>query len=98
MRRVRRAAPPHPRQVTMMVDHEPAETQPRRRKPVRARGPIEDNAGWSVFSYLIAGMLFYGAGGWLLSRVTHIAILFPVGMLVGLVLALVLIIFRYGRP
>jgi len=62
------------------------------------RGPVEDNAGWSVFSYLISGMLFYGLIGWLVGRATHTGILFPLGMIVGLVLAIVLIIFRYGRP
>ena len=53
--------------------------------------------GWSVFSYLIAGMLAYGAIGWLISRATHVAILFPVGMLVGLAISLGWIIHRYGR-
>jgi ATP synthase protein I len=62
------------------------------------RGPVEDNAGWAVFSYLISGMVFYGLVGWLVSRATHIGILFPLGMIVGLILAIVLIIFRYGRP
>lgn len=57
----------------------------------------EDNAGYRIFGYLLSGMLFYGALGWLLSRVTHVAMLFPVGMLVGLVLGIVLIVYRYGR-
>lgn len=62
------------------------------------RTPVEDNAGWAVFSYLISGMAFYGLVGWLVGRATHIGILFPLGMIVGLFLAIVLIIFRYGRP
>jgi hypothetical protein len=61
------------------------------------RGPVEDNAGWTIFSYLISGMAFYGLVGWLVGRATHIAVLFPLGAIVGLVLAIVLIIFRYGR-
>lgn len=64
----------------------------------RRGGPPEENAGWTVFSYLISGMIAYGLIGWLVGRVTHIFVLFPVGMLVGLVLAIVLIVFRYGRP
>src|SRR5690242_11658902 len=55
------------------------------------------STGWAVFSYLIAGMLTYGAFGWLISRATHIAILFPVGMLVGLGISLAFVIYRYGR-
>jgi ATP synthase protein I len=61
-------------------------------------GPPEQNQGWAVFSYLLSGMLFYGLVGWLVSRVTHVALIFPLGMLVGLALAIVLIVFKYGRP
>lgn len=89
----------------MMVDSEPTgrtdttegvEARPGRRR--YRQGPVEDNAGWAVFSYLISGMAFYGLIGWLVGRATHIGILFPLGMIVGLILAIVLIIFRYGRP
>jgi F0F1-type ATP synthase assembly protein I len=55
------------------------------------------STGWAVFSYLIAGMVAYGAIGWLIARGTHIAILFPVGMLVGLGISLGYVIHRYGR-
>ena len=57
-------------------------------------GPRRGNAGWSVFSYLISGMAVYGAIGWIIGRWTHLAFLFPVGMLTGLILAIVLIIYR----
>ena len=60
-------------------------------------GPGEQNAGWSVFSYLISGMAVYGLIGWLVGRWTHLPFLFPVGMLTGLVLAIVAIVYRYGR-
>jgi ATP synthase protein I len=61
------------------------------------RGPGGEQAGWTIFSYLIAGMACYGGIGWLVGRWTHLAVLFPVGMLVGLALAILLIILRYGR-
>jgi ATP synthase protein I len=64
----------------------------------RSDEPPEQNAGWAIFSYLLSGMLFYGAAGWVASRLAHLAILFPVGMLVGLALAIAGIIFKYGRP
>lgn len=63
----------------------------------RDDGPPEQNAGWTIFGYLLSGMLFYGAVGWLVSRWTHLAIIFPVGMVVGLLLAIVLIVYKYGR-
>jgi ATP synthase protein I len=60
-------------------------------------GPPEQNAGWAIFSYLLSGMLFYGAVGWLVGKWTHLPIIFPVGMIVGLLLAIMLIVYKYGR-
>ena len=57
----------------------------------------QENDGWTIFSYLLAGMGVYGGIGWLVSRWTHTALYFPLGMLVGLALAIALVIFRYGR-
>ena len=54
-------------------------------------------AGWTVLSYLIAGMMAYGAIGWLVSRAVHEAVIFPVGILFGLGISLGLVIYRYGR-
>jgi len=55
------------------------------------------STGWNVFSYLIAGMIAYGIIGWLVGRAVHAAILFPLGMLVGLGISVGYIIHRYGR-
>jgi hypothetical protein len=60
--------------------------------------PGTENPGWAIFSYMIAGMIFYGGVGWALGHwVVHSALLFPLGMVVGLALAIVLVILRYGR-
>ena len=53
--------------------------------------------GWTVFSYLLAGMAAYGAIGWLIGRAVHVSLLFPIGMLAGLAISLGFIIYRYGR-
>ena len=53
--------------------------------------------GWTVFGYLIAGMLAYGAIGWLIGRAVHVSLLFPAGMLVGLAISIGFIIYRYGK-
>ncbi len=55
-------------------------------------------AGWTVLSYLLAGIAAYGAIGWLAGRAVHVALLFPVGMLVGLGISVGFVIYRYGRP
>jgi ATP synthase protein I len=65
-------------------------------------GDVDDGltrgSGYNIFSYLIAGMLAYGGLGWLIGHFTHIALLFPAGMLVGLAISVSWIIHRYGRP
>jgi F0F1-type ATP synthase assembly protein I len=65
-------------------------------QPPRA-APAEDNQGWSIFSYLIAGMVAYGLIGWLVAWLTHIPVLLPVGALVGLVFAIGGVVWKYGR-
>jgi ATP synthase protein I len=55
------------------------------------------NTGWNVFSYLVAGMVAYGLIGWLIGRAVHVAILFPLGMLVGLGISIGYVIHHYGR-
>ena len=48
---------------------------------------------------MLSGMIFYGAIGWAIGRwVVHSTLLFPIGMVVGLALAVTLVIFRFGRP
>ena len=54
-------------------------------------------SGWTVISYLIAGIIAYGGIGWLVSRAVHSSVIFPVGMLFGLGVSLGLVIYRYGR-
>ena len=55
-------------------------------------------SGWTIFSYLISGMLAYGGIGWVIGHFTHVSLLFPIGMLVGLTISIGWIIYRYGRP
>jgi len=55
------------------------------------------STGWEVFSYLIAGMAAYGGIGWLIGHYTHISLLFPIGMMVGLGISVGWVIYRYGR-
>lgn len=68
-------------------------TQPR---PLQRTG--DENVGWVIISYLVAGMFFYGGLGWLIGHwigATQAATL--IGLLAGLALAVVLVIYRYGR-
>jgi F0F1-type ATP synthase assembly protein I len=66
-------------------------------RPPRPSPAEQDNAGWSIFSYLIAGMVVYGLLGWLLATVTHTAVLLPLGAIAGLVVAIAGVVYKYGR-
>jgi len=79
--------------------------RPERASALRAfeqEGATDDGltkgSGYTIFSYLIAGMLAYGGIGWLIGHFTRISLLFPIGMLVGLAISVGWIIYRYGRP
>jgi hypothetical protein len=74
------------------------ERGPRKWEENEADGLIGAGTGWTVFSYLIGGMIAYGAIGWVIGHFTHIQLLFPIGMLVGLAISVGWIIYRYGRP
>jgi len=70
--------------------------QPDSGQPIEASA-VEDNQGWSIFSYLIAGMVFYGLVGGLAAWLTHVPVLAPVGALVGLFFAIGGVVWKYGR-
>ena len=76
----------------MQGGHLPAMTDKHQRS-----GDGGQNAGLTIFSYLLSGMLLYGGLGWLISHWTGISLIFPLGMLFGLALSIWLIIYRYGR-
>jgi F0F1-type ATP synthase assembly protein I len=80
-----------------MSDHG-NEAVTRAQKQAAAEGRAQGlETGWTVFSYLLAGMAAYGIIGWLLGRAVHVALLFPLGMLVGLGISIGYIIYRFGR-
>ncbi|HEX9064197.1 MAG TPA: hypothetical protein VF843_03765 [Streptosporangiaceae bacterium] len=90
-------------------DPEPAALRFGRRRPASAGGasqqasaggagrPANAGSGYTYLSYMLGGMLLYGFIGWLIGRWTHQAYLLPVGMIAGLALSIVLIIYRVTR-
>jgi hypothetical protein len=80
-----------------MSDHGD-EAVTRARKQAAAQGRAQGlEVGWTVVSYLLAGMAAYGGIGWLIGRAVHVPLLFPIGMLVGLGISTGYIIHRFGR-
>ncbi len=59
--------------------------------------PPREQDGWRILSYMLGGMILYGGLGWLVSRWTGIAVLFPVGMILGIGLSIAMIVFRVTR-
>jgi len=62
------------------------------------KAPAGTEDGYRIIAYLAAGLLFYGGIGWLLDRWLDTSFLLPVGIIVGVVLAMYSIIKRYGNP
>jgi ATP synthase protein I len=57
----------------------------------------DENALWSIFGYLLSGLLVWGGVGWALDHFlkTHYFIL--IGLLVGMGAAISIIWLRFGR-
>jgi F0F1-type ATP synthase assembly protein I len=70
----------------------------RRRQAATMESELTMGTGWTVFSYLVSGMAAYGGIGWVIGHFTHVSLLFPIGMLVGLAISIGWIIYKYGRP
>ncbi len=70
----------------------------REARPAQEQQPPQERDGWRILSYLLGGMILYGGIGWLLSRWTGLSFLFPLGMIVGIGLSILLIVFRVTRP
>ncbi len=74
------------------------QAQKQAQKQAAAQGRAQGlEVGWTVFSYLLAGMAAYGGIGWLIGRAVHVPLLFPIGMLAGLGISIGYIIHRFGR-
>ena len=57
----------------------------------------EENALWSIFGYLVSGLLFWGGIGWAADHFFHTTYLTLIGLLVGMGGALYLVWLRFGR-
>lgn len=57
----------------------------------------EENALWSIFGYLVSGLLFWGGIGWAADHFFGTTYLVLIGLLVGMGGALYLVWLRFGR-
>jgi ATP synthase protein I len=57
----------------------------------------EENAMWSIFGYLLSGLLFWGGIGYGLDQWLDKGIFTLIGLLVGISGAIYLVWLRFGR-
>jgi ATP synthase protein I len=57
----------------------------------------EENALWSIFGYLLSGLLFWGGVAWGLDKWLGTSYLLLVGLLLGMGASLYLVWLRFGR-
>ena len=57
----------------------------------------DENALWSIFGYLLSGLLVWGGVGWALDKFLGTSFLLLVGLVVGAGAAITIIWFRFGR-
>jgi ATP synthase protein I len=74
-----------------------ADLKPGTSEPGQQPRPPRESDGWRILSYLLGGMILYGGIGWVISRWTGLSFLFPLGMIVGIGLSILLIVFRVTR-
>ena len=57
----------------------------------------DEGAAWSIFGYLLSGLLFWGGVGYFLDRWLHARYFLLGGLLLGAGAAIYLIWLRFGR-
>jgi ATP synthase protein I len=57
----------------------------------------EDNAFWSIFGYLLSGLLIWGGIGWALDRWLSTSYFLLAGLFIGIAVSIYLVWLRFGR-
>jgi len=79
-----------------MAENDPprGDTRPRSATPSGAGGGSE--TGWAVTGTLISGMAVWGGAGWLLDRWLDVKVFLPVGVILGVAVAIYVVVVKYG--
>jgi ATP synthase protein I len=56
-----------------------------------------ENAAWNITGYLLGGPIAWGGIGWLIDRQLGTEVFVPIGLVLGMGLAIYIIWVRYGR-
>lgn len=61
------------------------------------QGSVDQGIGWSIISYILAGLIFYGGLGWLADWFFNTSFWLPTGLILGAAASIYLVIKRYGQ-
>jgi hypothetical protein len=61
-----------------------------------ARGGSGADTGWAIIGTMLSGMAVWGGVGWLLDLWLDIKVLLPVGIILGMAVAIYMVVVRYG--
>ncbi len=79
-----------------MAEENPQRGEPRPRPASPARQGSGAETGYAVIGTLISGMAVWGGVGWLLDRWLDTRVFVPVGVVLGISVAIYLVVARYG--
>jgi F0F1-type ATP synthase assembly protein I len=79
-----------------MAEDDPVRGEPRPRPASPERHGSGAETGWAVIGTLISGMAVWGGVGWLLDRWLDTRVFAPVGIILGISVAIYLVVARYG--
>ncbi|MGY1739948.1 MULTISPECIES: AtpZ/AtpI family protein [unclassified Blastococcus] len=75
-------------------DPRPGSARPSPDRP--AGGGSGAETGWAVTGTLISGMAVWGGAGWLLDQWLDTRVFFPVGIILGMAVAIYVVVLRFG--
>src|SRR3954470_688887 len=75
---------------------DPRGGSPRPRPVSPASGGSGADTGWSVIGTMLSGMAVWGGAGWLLDRWLDTKVFVPVGIILGMAVAIYLVVVKYG--
>ncbi len=79
-----------------MAEDDPSsgEARPRTARPTSGGSGAE--TGYAVIGTLISGMAVWGGAGWLLDQWLDTRVFFPVGIILGMAVAIYVVVLRFG--
>jgi F0F1-type ATP synthase assembly protein I len=75
-------------------DPRPGSARPSSDRP--SGGGSGAETGWAVTGTLISGMAVWGGAGWLLDQWLDTRVFFPVGIILGMAVAIYVVVLRFG--